>query len=234
MTTSAINSIDDASQAGIVRDFQINAMTAFALASAHAFRKTDVAHSKFSDAAGKSAELAERRRRQPDQWGVCVAPILDDDRTIYLRASDFAEDGEAPQSLYRFRVRVRTDPDTNEPNNLYSPNVPMVDNQSPGQQRKFVMDAGNNGRLQPVPVHACGGGAVDPCERELKACERSDDQDGDGLEGYPLDPGCRSPTDDDEATPNPAPACAYRGLQTDPADSDRIRLIRRRWQGRLP
>ncbi|HEX8700522.1 MAG TPA: hypothetical protein VF815_16855, partial [Myxococcaceae bacterium] len=43
---------------------------------------------------------------------------------------------------------------------------------------------------------------------QAPACANGRDDDGDGLDNYPFDPGCTSPTDVDEADPAEAPACA--------------------------
>ncbi len=43
---------------------------------------------------------------------------------------------------------------------------------------------------------------------QLAACSDGVDNDGDGKKDYPLDPGCASPDDDNEADPATAPKCA--------------------------
>ncbi|MFN3198141.1 MAG: hypothetical protein ACE366_06955 [Bradymonadia bacterium] len=52
----------------------------------------------------------------------------------------------------------------------------------------------------------------------LAVCENGEDDDGDGLTDYPLDPGCEGPDDEDEVDPE-APACG------DGADNDDDELI---------
>ena len=45
----------------------------------------------------------------------------------------------------------------------------------------------------------------------LHACEDNDDEDDDGKNGYPTDPGCASPTDDDETDTCPGAGCPACG-----------------------
>ncbi len=89
----------------------------------------------------------------PPNRVVLSAPMADQD--LYLRVGDFGGDGLAPDRLYTVRVRVRKDPDTNEPNNLYTPTLLQSD--PIGVQ----LDLARGHRV--VPVHACelarGGGA---------------------------------------------------------------------------
>ena len=47
------------------------------------------------------------------------APIFGDS-VIYLKVGDFQANGGTPAAVYSLRVRVRSDPDTHEANNLYS------------------------------------------------------------------------------------------------------------------
>ncbi len=48
-----------------------------------------------------------------------VSAPLDGDDLIYVMVSDFQSNGSAPKNNYSLRVRVRQEPDANEPNNLY-------------------------------------------------------------------------------------------------------------------
>ena len=51
-------------------------------------------------------------------------------------------------------------------------------------------------------------------EVPIEACQNTEDDDGDGLVDYPIDPGCESSLDPDETSPDPLPACA-NGLDDD-------------------
>lgn len=55
----------------------------------------------------------------PPNQATLSAPILDRDARLYLRVSDFQADGGDPSGTYRLRVTARTDPDAQEPNNLF-------------------------------------------------------------------------------------------------------------------
>jgi len=64
-------------------------------------------------------------------------PILGED-LMYVRASDFQSDGAAPDVTYTLRVRVRSEPDPNEPDNIYLNELSQDINESrPGAGRGF-------------------------------------------------------------------------------------------------
>lgn len=56
----------------------------------------------------------------PPNRAVLSVPLYGDDH-VYLNVSDWQADGAAPDLLYTLSVRVREDPDTNEPSNLFYP-----------------------------------------------------------------------------------------------------------------
>ncbi len=71
---------------------------------------------------------------RPDRnRAVISAPIFGGD-AIYLRASDFQSQAAQPQLRYDLEVRIRDNPDTNEPNNLFTNEVesslPISENQA--------------------------------------------------------------------------------------------------------
>ena len=55
----------------------------------------------------------------PANEAVISAPILSSG-SVYLRASDFQANAAAPDTPYRLRARVRAEPDSNEPNNVFT------------------------------------------------------------------------------------------------------------------
>jgi hypothetical protein len=72
------------------------------------------------------------------------APLLGDE-LVYLRVSDYQANAAAPQTSYTLRVRVRRDPDTHEPSNLYE-NEARGDIPAPPQPATSL------------PVHDCTAG----------------------------------------------------------------------------
>ncbi len=83
----------------------------------------------------------------PPNAVVLSAPAVP--RDIYLRVGDFGGDALAPDRLYTVRVRVRADPDTNEPNNIYTPTIRRSD--PVGVHLNLARE------MHVVPVHACEG-----------------------------------------------------------------------------
>ena len=76
-----------------------------------------------------------------------LAAPLNGESAVYLRVGDFQSNGSAPDVPYTFTVRVRQDPDTNEPNNLYTNEI---QNPLPVRAHQpFAVD---------VPVHDCVAG----------------------------------------------------------------------------
>lgn len=51
-----------------------------------------------------------------------TAPLFGDS-VVFLRVADFQSNGSARDVTYRLRVRIRTEPDANEPNNVYAPTL---------------------------------------------------------------------------------------------------------------
>ncbi|MEZ4474939.1 MAG: hypothetical protein R3F60_29940 [bacterium] len=76
-----------------------------------------------------------------------ISAPLERRTAIYLRLSDFGGDAEAPTRLYTLRVRVRRDPDRNEPSNVYTPGPLRGD--TVAVQTRFAT------RNTVVPVHDC-------------------------------------------------------------------------------
>ncbi len=90
------------------------------------------------------------RRPEPNR-AVISAPIFGGD-AIYLRAGDFQSQASEPDLRYDLRVRVRSNPDGNEPNNLFMDNV---DSNLPiSAHQEFA---------QPVTVHDCTGASPSCC-----------------------------------------------------------------------
>ncbi len=94
----------------------------------------------------------------------------------------------------------------------------VVDAFGPGSLGDFkvsvVESAGLGATCDPTDPTACVDGLV--CREvtpgvgftcEVHVCEDGVDNDGDTIADFPDDPGCLSPTDDDETTPDPAPEC---------------------------
>lgn len=70
-----------------------------------------------------------------------------------------------------------------------------------------------SGALTCGPGYACSGAAGSrTCQPA--SCSNGADDDGDGKTDYPFDPGCESPSDDDEADPATAPVCS-NGMDDD-------------------
>lgn len=79
----------------------------------------------------------------PPNRAVVSTPLFNDE-VIYLRVADFQSDGADRGVPYRVRVRVRTDPDANEPSNVYAPTL-LAD---------FPIGI-QTAAARPVPVHDC-------------------------------------------------------------------------------
>ncbi len=85
----------------------------------------------------------------PPNRAVLSVPLYGDDY-VYLNVSDWQADGAAPELLYTLTVRVRTDPDTNEPSNLFVPDRERSDSIRP--QLEAARARG------PIPVLDCTEG----------------------------------------------------------------------------
>lgn len=83
----------------------------------------------------------------PPMNGARVAAPLRGETVVYLRVSDYQSDGSAPDTPYRLSVRVRSDPDANETNNLYTSDI----------QNPLPVDAHRSFAVE-VPVHDCTAG----------------------------------------------------------------------------
>ncbi|MBI5525776.1 MAG: hypothetical protein HY897_05535 [Deltaproteobacteria bacterium] len=91
-----------------------------------------------------AAVPAEITGPPPPDAAVVSAPFYTID-LLYVKVSDYQGDGEAPQVPYALRVRVRNDPDLNEPSNpFYAPDLLETTDIAP-QQVKAVT----------IPVHDC-------------------------------------------------------------------------------
>ena len=71
----------------------------------------------------------------PSNGARVSAPIFDR-LPLYLRVGDFGGNGQAPTVFYDLRFRVRRDPDTHEPSNVYTPQLTGSDDL--GVQRSFA------------------------------------------------------------------------------------------------
>ena len=121
---------------------------------------------------------------------VLSAPIAADQEVIYLRVSDRGGDAADADRRYALRIRMRRDPDTYEPSNVYVTDLRGTD----GTKNKNTQLATSR---NVIPVYACndfGEGACQP-----PACDNLRDDDLDGKLDWPADPGCTSWADDDES-----------------------------------
>lgn len=66
--------------------------------------------------------IASSDRRPEPNRAVISAPIFGGD-AIYLRATDFQSQASEPQRRYDLEIRIRDNPDTNEPSNLFTNEV---------------------------------------------------------------------------------------------------------------
>jgi|GEM_PF-1414447 len=74
---------------------------------------------------------------------------------VFLRVSDFQSDGAAPDTSYRLRVRVRQEPDTHEPSNLFTNQLNL--NTAVGRNRDLAAA---------LPVYDCTGSNPTCCSNQ--------------------------------------------------------------------
>ncbi|MFO0746693.1 MAG: vWA domain-containing protein [Myxococcota bacterium] len=86
----------------------------------------------------------------PPHKATVTAPLFGDD-LVYLRVADFQSDAGDPTVSYKLRARVRTEPDQNEPSNVYAPTL-LADFPVPIQAAAS----------KPIPVHDCTTSAEHP------------------------------------------------------------------------
>ncbi|MDF1562020.1 MAG: hypothetical protein P1V51_03205 [Deltaproteobacteria bacterium] len=79
----------------------------------------------------------------PPNRAMISAPLFGDNY-VYVKASDFQANGAAPDVTYTLRIRVRRDPDTHEPSNVYTHRIEQGDSSSLQLSR-----------ASGVPVHDC-------------------------------------------------------------------------------
>jgi hypothetical protein len=85
----------------------------------------------------------------PPNRAVVSVPLYGDPY-VYLNVADWQSDAGAPSLVYNFSVRVRADPDTNEPSNLFVP-----DRERSDSIRRQLEAARGRG---PIPIRDCTAG----------------------------------------------------------------------------
>jgi len=99
---------------------------------------------------GRCGADVVQRRYEPgvaagaeSQRALLTAPLFGDP-FVFLRVADYQSNGAAREVQYRLRVRVRAEPDRNEPDNVYSPTL-----------LQDFPAAIMTSAAKPVPVHDC-------------------------------------------------------------------------------
>jgi len=91
----------------------------------------------------------------PDNRAIVSTPLFGD-AVVYLRVADYQSDGADRGVSYRLRARVRSEPDLNEPDNVYAPTL-LAD-----------FPAGiQTAAARSIPVHDC---TVDEVEHPVADC----------------------------------------------------------------